>query len=199
MFAYLEGPIAMKLPDAIVLDVGGVGYLVSAAPGMMDRFRKVGERQRIHTHLSVREDAVTLYGFPTREELALFEMLITVSGVGPKVASTIVADVTPSQFALAVVTDDTTGLTRVKGVGKKGAQRIILELKDKVGREFQTEPLAAAAATGAVGVSVRSDAVSALMVLGYPAAQAARIVDQVYADGAGLEETIKAALTQLLR
>ena len=199
MFAYLEGVIAIKLTDAVILDVGGVGYHISASPGMMDRFFKTGERQRIHTHLSVREDAFTLYGFPSREELALFEMLITVSGVGPKVASTIVADITPGQFALAVVTDDAAALTKVKGVGKKGAQRIILELKDKVGREYQADPLKATAAPYNAGDGVRSDAVSALMVLGYPASQAARAIDLVYVEGSGLEETIKSALTQLLR
>ncbi|MBP7402227.1 MAG: Holliday junction branch migration protein RuvA [Clostridia bacterium] len=199
MFAYLEGQIAVKLTDAVILDVGGVGYHISAAPGMMDRFRKAGERQRIHTHLSVREDGVTLFGFPSREELSLFEMLITVSGVGPRVACSIVADVTPGDFAMAVVTDDPAVLTRAKGVGKKGAQRIILELKDKVGREFgaMSVPIAAGTADSAGGV--RADAVSALMVLGYPAAQATRAVDQSYDGQAGLEDTIKAALKQLMR
>ena len=199
MFAYLEGVISIKLPDSLVVDVGGVGYLIIAAPGMMDRFARAGERQRVHTHLSVREDAMTLYGFPTREELSLFEMLISVSGVGPKVACAIVADLTPGQFALAVVTDDTSALMRVKGVGKKGAQRIILELKDKVGREFQAGPDASASMPYTTGGGVRPDAVSALLVLGYPPSQATHAVDMVYIDGNGLEDTIKAALAQLLR
>ena len=198
MFAYLDGKIDAKWADALILDVAGVGYRLTAAPGMLDRFGKPVERQRVYTYLAVREDALTLFGFPTREEQTLFEMLITVSGVGPKLAGSIVADMRPDAFALAVVTGDATSLTRVKGLGKKGAQRIILELKDKLGHAFAGETQPEGNPTAADG-GVRADAVSALMVLGYSAAQATSAVGQVPDESAGLEDTIKAALAQLLR
>ncbi len=198
MYAYLEGTIDAKWADSLILDVSGVGYRLSAAPGMLDRFGKPGEKQRVYTYLAVREDALTLFGFSTREEQTLFEMLLAVSGVGPKLAGSIVADMRPDAFAMAVVTGDATSLTRVKGLGKKGAQRIILELKDKLGHAFAAEPQPEGAPVGA-GDGVRADAVSALMVLGYSSAQAIRAVDQVSDPSAGLENTIKAALAQLLR
>ena len=198
MFAYLEGTIDAKWADALILDVSGVGYRLTAAPGMLERFGKPGERQRVFTYLAVREDAITLFGFSSREEQTLFEMLITVSGVGPKLAGSIVADMRPDAFAMAVVTGDTTALTRVKGLGKKGAQRIILELKDKLGHAYTSE-IQPEGMTAAAGGGVRADAISALMVLGYSAAQATRAVDQVPDPSTGLEDTIKAALAQLLR
>ncbi len=198
MFAYLDGMIGAKWADALILEVSGVGYRLTAAPGMLERFGKPGERQRIYTYLAVREDALTLYGFSTREEQTLFEMLITVSGVGPKLAGSIVADMRPDAFAMAVVTGDDTALTRVKGLGKKGAQRIILELKDKLGHAFDGGARPEGTPAGA-GNGMRADAISALMVLGYSSAQATRAVDQVLDPSAGLEDTIKAALAHLLR
>ncbi len=200
MYAYLEGQIEDKTAEFLVLDVGGIGYRIAAAPGMLDRLGTAGEQKRIYTYLIVRDDAVTLYGFSNHEEQTLFEMLLTVSGVGPKVASGIVADLAPDLFALAVITEDTAVLTRIKGIGKKGAQRIILELKDKLGDRFpaRTAP-EVQGESRPMSNGVRGDAIHALMVLGYTEIQATRAVDHVFASDSPLEQVIKAALSQLVR
>lgn len=200
MFAYLEGRVESKTAEFVILDVGGVGYRIVAAPGMLDRLGKAGEQKRIYTYLVARDDAIALYGFSNYDEQILFEMLLTVSGVGPKVAGGIVADLPPDRFALAVITGDTAALTRVKGIGKKGAQRIILELKDKLGGRFATGAGLESGETPApIPGGLREDAINALMVLGYTETQAIRAVDPVITPESKLEEIIKAALARLIR
>ena len=199
MYAYIRGTIVSRQTDSLVVDNQGIGYRIQASPGLLQRFPAKGEPALIHTYLYTREDITALYGFPTVEDLNLFEMLLTVSGVGPKVASAIVGELSPSQFALAVITGDIKSLTQVRGIGRKGAERLILELKDKLkGVEM---PSAASTSGGVlpVGSTVQSEAISALMVLGYSGPEAVRAVTAVQGEGIGLEDLIRLALRQLLR
>ena len=199
MYAYIRGTIVSRQTDSLVVDNQGIGYRIQASTGLLQRFPAKGETALIHTYLYTREDIMALYGFPTVEDLNLFEMLLSVSGVGPKVASAIVGELSPSQFALAVITGDIKALTQVRGIGRKGAERLILELKDKLkGVEM---PAAATTSGGAlpIGSTVQSEAISALMVLGYSGPEAVRAVTAVQGEGLSLEDLIRLALRQLLR
>lgn len=204
MYAFIKGRIAYRQLDAIVVEAGGVGYRIQTAPGLLERFGRDGDETTVYTHLIVREDVMALFGFATREELSMFEMLLTVSGIGPKVASAVLSVVSPSRFAMAVVTGDARTLTQAPGLGKKGAERIILELKDKLKGASAT----AAADGGPVEVVPqgagedgirRSEAVSALVVLGFSASEAGRVVEKVHHPGMETEEIIRAALRERMR
>lgn len=197
MYAYIKGQVVLRALDFLVVENGGVGYKIQASAGSLERFPATGEQVTVHTHLYVREDQMALYGFPEREDLNMFELLLTVSGIGPKVASTIVGTLPPSQFALAVITGDAKALTQIRGIGRKGAERLILELKDKLKGSADELPAAVAAVSG---TSVQSDAINALIVLGYSGSEAAQAVGRVAADeSAGLEDIIRLALRQLIR
>lgn len=204
MYAYIKGKLVAKTIDNLIIDNHGIGYRLQAASSLLDRFGPVGEEITAYTHLYVREDIFALYGFPSQEDVGLFELLLTVSGVGPKVASSVVGSVSPSQFALAVITGDTKTLTQVKGIGKKGAERMILELKDKLkGSDWGGESGSLSAAATASGVAlpqgVENEAISALLVLGYSGVEASRAVAAVQAPGLAVEELIRLALRQLVR
>ena len=203
MYAYIKGKLVAKTIDSLILETQGIGYRLQAASALLDRFGPVGEEITAYTHLYVREDIFALYGFPSQEDVGLFELLLTVSGVGPKVASSVVGSITPSQFALAVITGDTKTLTQVKGIGKKGAERMILELKDKLkGSDWGGDigSLSSAAASGVqLPQGVENEAISALLVLGYSGVEASRAVQAVQAPGLVVEELIRLALRQLVR
>lgn len=202
MFAFLNGTIAFKQIDYFVLDVNGVGYKIFCAPAMLARIPAQGTHAKIYTYMVVREDMISLYGFPTPEEQSMFEMLLSVSGVGPKAAALVTAGIEPSRFALAVLSSDTALISSVKGIGKKGAERIILELKDKLkGMTFDNESISQSITTGnrLETNSKFSEACSALVVLGYSATEANQVVSKVYSDSMGIETIIKEALKQLIR
>lgn len=160
---------------------------------------QLNQKVTLYTYFYVREDAMNLYGFLTQEELGMFELLITVSGVGPKAAMAVISAVSPSKFGLAVITDDVKSLVKAQGIGNKMAQRIILELKDKIKKEQLAD--IGKPETVAVGKenSRVSEAVSALMVLGYTALEASKAVSAVYSDEMDLESIIKGALKGLAR
>lgn len=201
MYAYIKGSLALKSNDYVVVEANGVGYKISTSLSTIDRIGAVDEIVKLYTYLHVREDNMSLYGFGTQEELGMFELLISVSGVGPKVALSIISSIAPSKFGLAVITDDTKTLTRAQGVGNKMAQRIILELKDKIKKEQLVavnggkEELK----QGDGDNSKVSEAVSALMVLGYTPLEASRAVAAVYSEDMELETVIKGALKGLAR
>lgn len=202
MYAYLSGTIAYKQMDYFVLDVQGVGYKIYCAPVLLARIPPQGEKAKVYTHMVVREDLIALYGFPTQEELSMFEMLLSVSGIGPKVAGAIAATLEPTQFAMAVLTSDIALISSVKGVGKKGAERVILELKDKLkGVSFQEEGRPASAVLkGTTPTSTKfGEACSAMVVLGYSAYESNQSVSKVFRDELPLEEIIKLALKELIR
>ena len=197
MIAFVDGAVAALGTDSVVVDAGGVGYRVFCGPGTLTGLRE-GERARLHTHHLVREDQQALYGFRTTEELGFFELLITVTGVGPKVALAIVSSRAVADLQLAILQGDEAVLTAVSGVGKKLAARVVLELKEKVAAAG-----GAALAGGRPGsTTAESEAVAALQALGYSsseAREAARGAVAVLPVGASLEERVKAALRVLRR
>lgn len=200
MYAYIKGTVAVRHLDSLVVDHQGIGYRLMSSPGLLNRFPAVGETVTVHTYLYVREDQMALYGFPDAEDLQMFELLLTVSGIGPKVASTIVGTLSPSQFALAVISGDVKALVQVKGIGRKGAERLILELKDKLKGVDLPEQDTVGALAGDASGAAGNDAISALVVLGYSGTEAARAVAAVDQEQAGsLEAVIRLALRQLMR
>ncbi len=141
MLAYIKGTLEMKMTGYVVIDVGGLGYKVFMSESGIEKIGNIGENIKVHTYYKVREDDISIFGFNTLEELKMFELLISVSGVGAKTALTMLAVCEPSEFALAVISEDVKTLTGIPGIGAKSAQRIILELKDKIAKEQQIEKI----------------------------------------------------------
>lgn len=197
MFSYIKGTIATKQKDYIVLDNGGIGYLLITPLSTLQTLGTIGENACLYTHFHIREDAFTLFGFATEEEKRVFDLLISISGVGPKVALSIMSTISMSQFGLSIITDDFKLLTKAPGVGSKMAQRIILELKDKVKKE-QFLSLDTVVdmenSSGLLGNSVLTEAISALLVLGYSQQEASRAVSSVPGEIKNVEEIIKYSL-----
>lgn len=209
MFHYLKGTLALLTVDTAVLDVGGVGYKLTISQTTYDAMppnRSVKEPPTVllYTHLAVREDGIELYGFATETELASFRLLISVSGVGPKAAMSILSLLTPEKFALAVCTDDKKTIAKANGIGPKTAARVILELKDKLMKEHAGEDLSgyAPSATTVVAGGSRgklSEATDALVVLGYSRAEALAALKDIDTEKTELEEIIRLSLKKLMR
>ena len=189
MIGSLRGGVTHVAQDYVILELGGVGYRVYVSPAQLARLRPEREAHFFIHHL-VREDQEALFGFASAEELAFFELLMTVSGVGPRLALAITAAHPVTRLQLAIVTDDVDVLTSVSGVGRKTAQRIILELKEKIH---------AAGIAAAPGGPADSDVVAALESLGYTATEARRAAGAVAGSEGGLDARIKAALQELAR
>lgn len=201
MFAYIRGRLEYKNNDFLIVESNGVGYRIFTSLSTISDIGEIGQEVKVYTYLYVREDVISLYGFLTQEELNVFELLISVSGVGPKAAVSVLSAISPSRFSLAVITDDVKTLTKAQGIGKKIAQRIILELKDKIKKEQLTE-YAQSEEGGKVldtDSSKMAEAVSALMVLGYSPAEANKAVSAVYREDMDIETIIKNALKGLAR
>lgn len=194
MFAYIKGTLEIKGNDYVVIDVNGVGYKIFAPLSTIERLGEIGSTVKVHTHYYVREDNISLYGFYSLEELRMFELLIGVSGVGAKSANAILANITPSRFALAVITNDIKELTKLPGIGAKSAQRIILELKDKLKSEEAIAESDFELQIASSKDSNSSEAVAALQVLGYPVKEATKAISSVNAEGLSVEDIIKKAL-----
>ena len=135
MFAYIKGSLEQKSNNYVVIDVGGIGYKIFMATKAIETLGEIGKVVKVHTHYYVREDNISLYGFNTNEELRMFELLLQVSGIGAKSAIAMLSEISPSSFALAVISDDISQLVKIPGIGKKTAARIVLELKDKLKTE----------------------------------------------------------------
>lgn len=196
MIYSVNGEVVHLGQNTIVVECGGVGFECRATAGAVSR-AEIGEKLRLYTYLNVREDAMELYGFADESELNCFKMLIGVSGVGCKVAVDILSCLSPQEFALAVVNEDAKTITRAKGIGSKSAQRIILELKDKLkkDRSFETAGMPKVNIS-AVGSSAFSEAYTALMVLGFSNAQAQAALDGLD-DGLTVQELVKEGLKRL--
>lgn len=194
MYAYIKGILTYKNYPVVVLEAGGVGYKISTTTNTIGKLPELGETVTLYTYLNVKEDIMELYGFYTREELSVFELLISVSGVGPKVGATILSSVNPQSFVVAVATGDAKAITKAQGVGPKLAARIILELKDKINKDGGVE-IPESVSQGQ-SLEVNDEAVEALMVLGYSPSEAKKAV-------AGLtgtvEEIIGIALKNLMK
>lgn len=197
MIGRLTGILLEKQPPHILLDVNGVGYEVDAPMSTLYRLPAVGEKTTLHTHLVVREDAQLLYGFAEKRDRELFRELIRLNGVGPKLALALMSGLEVDELIGAVHAEDTSALTRVPGVGKKTAERLLVELKGKFkaweSLSGVTAPLAAGN-TAAVPASGTADAISALIALGYKPQEASRAVTNIKEDGLSSEELIRRAL-----
>lgn len=177
MYEHLRGTLARKRPTRVVVDVSGVGYELTIPLSSFDALPAEGSPALLYAHLHVRDDALKLYGFATLDERSFFRRLLEVSGIGPAVALSILSSTRYADFRAAVLAEDATALTRLKGVGKKLAQRMVLELKDVLAKEDPES--AAAAAPAGVPASLREDAAAALVTLGFTRAQALADVDRV--------------------
>ncbi len=166
MISYIKGNLETKNLDNIVIDVGGIGYKIFMSASSIDRVGEVGNTIKVYTYMRVREDDISLFGFCTNEELKMFEQLLGVSGVGAKSALTILSNISPSSFALAIISGDVNTLKSLPGIGAKSAQRMILELKDKMKTQDAIETDFVPAKTVVKNDKAR-DAVEALQVLGY--------------------------------
>lgn len=196
MYAYISGKIADKANNYVVIDNGGMGYKIFMSPSVIEKLPDVGEFQKIHTYYYVREDVISLYGFLTNEELRMFELLLSVSGIGAKSAIQILSNITPSSFALAVISNDVSKIVKIPGIGSKTAARIILELKDKLKTE-QTISKNEQVVEAIHESEKDTEAVVALQVLGYTRKEIEKALEKFETQNLGVEEIIKKALSIL--
>ena len=198
MIGYVEGVVSHLFPDSCFINVGGVGYRVCLSASSRASLA-VGSSVRLFTNLCVREDALTLYGFKTLDECGLFSLLMNVQGIGPKLALALVSDLPPAALRRAIALKDTAALTRVPGVGKKTAERLILELKDKIGGQPAGEENTDIPVSAKRGEEMdpSEEAAMALSALGYDRREAETAVRQVAAPGQTVEEMVKLALRAL--
>jgi Holliday junction DNA helicase RuvA len=192
MIAHLDGTVSGLAPDSAVIDVGGVGLLVQCTPGTLATLR-VGERAKVATSLTVREDALSLYGFATEDERNVFELLQTASGVGPRLALAMLAVHEPDTLRRAVATEDLTTLMLVPGIGRKGAQRIVLELKDRLGAAGES-PVTALGARPSAAAPWRDQVRAGLVNLGWAARDAEQAIAAVEPDLAAGGGTVDVAV-----
>ena len=200
MYYYISGELVHTEPNMAVIDAGGVGYKLIVSAIALGRLANMTGKVKLYTYLSVREDALELFGFYSVEEASAFKMLLSVSGVGPKAAMSILSLLTPERFALAVTTGDAKALSKAPGVGAKTAARIILELKDKLAKQYDTalSPDLSGADDAPPSGGPLGEAQNALLVLGYTRAEAVWATKG--ADpAAGLEALIREALKKLMK
>ncbi len=201
MFYYLDGTVAEIAPFLAVIDCGGVGYACKTTNNTLSRLKK-GQRGKLYTYLHVAEGIFDLYGFATQNELSSFKLLLGVSGVGPRAALAILSTGTPESLAMAIVTGDEKSLTAAPGIGKKIAQRIILELKDKMAKESAAAGLDFSSGMSVNAVSFTSkatEAAQALAVLGYTSAEVAAALKGVDVETLPLEEIIRQSLKKMVK
>ena len=198
MFYYLDGTVAEILPGLAVIDCGGVGYACMTTNNTLSQLKK-GEKKKLYTYLNVGESIFDLYGFATQNELNSFKLLLGVSGVGPKAALAILSANTPEGLAMAIVTEDAKSLTAAQGIGKKIAQRIILELKDKLTKEQQEIGMPTAPGIVAGEKSKAVEAAAALAVLGYTQQDIAVAMKGVDVENLPLEEIVRQSLKKMVK
>ena len=204
MLAYIKGTLEMKMTGYIVIDIGGLGYKVFMSDSGIEKLGNIGETVKVHTYYRVREDDISIYGFNTLEELKMFELLISVSGVGAKTALAMLAVCEPTDFALAVITEDIKTLTQIPGIGAKSAQRIVLELKDKIKKEQQIQELTEAAKGIKTKVEIAmennqkvEEAIAALQVLGYNKKEIEKAFEKLDKEELSTEDLIRKGLSAL--
>ena len=192
MYNYIKGKLIESGENYVVVESGNIGYELNVSANTAAELSAAEGEVKIYCFLSVREDDMSLFGFATKQEKTMFVKLVSVSGVGPKLALTVLSGMTAGQFAAAVVKGDVTALSKTKGVGKKTAERIVLELKDKVNKDYTSEETVSAVKADVTEVD--EEAVLALMTLGYNRHEASEAVKRVQKDGMSLEQLIFTAL-----
>ena len=199
MFAYIKGVLESKNENYVVVDVNGIGYKIFMPNRGISKLPEIGDMVKVHTYYYVREDSISLYGFNTQEELKMFELLISVSGIGTKSALAILSEISPSSFALSVISGDVSSLVKIPGIGNKTAQRMILELKDK----FKTEQAITKNSMENIDIGYSnsndniSEASSALQVLGYTKREVDKVLSNSDFSKLSVEDIIKEALKKL--
>ena len=203
MIAYVKGELVQKQIGYVVIDVGGLGYKIFMSEPSIDEIGNIGDTVKVHTYYRVSEDDISLFGFNS-QELRMFELLISVSGIGAKTAIAMLACIEPSQFAIAVISDDIDTLKKIPGVGPKSAQRIVLELKDKMKKEQQIAELTNATSEQKSKVkkiivtdSKVQEAIDALQVLGYTKKDVEKALERIDTAELTVENIIKQALREL--
>ena len=196
MISYIKGILEVKNIDNIIVEVNGIGYKIFMAASSIDRVGEIGNIIKVHTYMKVREDDVSLYGFCTNEELKMFEQLIGVSGVGAKSALTILANISPSSFALAIISEDINILKSLPGIGTTSAQRMILELQDKMKTQDAIENEFIPIKTD-LKDDKKKDAIEALQVLGYARKDIELAISNVDTKEMSVEDIIKQGLKYL--
>jgi len=196
MISFIRGAVAQVSADSVVVDNNGVGWRIYMSGSALGRLPRAGETVTLQTHLQLREDGVSLYGFLEDQEKQLFEMLIGVTGVGPKAALSLLSVLSPSQLMIAIMSDDTAALCRAPGVGKKTAQRISLDLRDKI-KSKDTENAVSPQQSLGPNQEQRQDAMDALVALGYGRADAVSAVMETALPDMKTEQIIRLALRKL--
>ncbi len=201
MFAYIKGSLEEKSSNYVVIDVGGVGYQIFMSNISINEIGEVGKNVKVHTYYYVREDNISLYGFLTKEELKMFELLLSVSGIGAKSAIAMLSNITPSSFAFAVVSNDIAKLKKVPGIGPKTAQRIVLELQDKLKAE---QEIAKVDDDAQMNIQYNNDetvseAIAALQILGYNKKEIDKVFENIDKADLSVEDLIKKGLSLLAR
>jgi len=202
MIAYIKGPLAYISDQTAIIDAHGVGYQVYVSLSTLSRLPPRGTEVQLFTYMQVSESGQSLHGFLTQEELRLFTLLISVSGIGPKVANGILSTLSPQQVILAIVADDAAALSKAPGVGKKTAQRVLLELRDKIKTADPWEGGKDQEIAGFAGTGQRSekqDAMDALLALGYGRAEAMQVALEVAEEGMTADQIIRQSLKKLAR
>ncbi|MDE6957862.1 MAG: Holliday junction branch migration protein RuvA [Lachnospiraceae bacterium] len=201
MISYIRGELVDIQEDKIIVDVGGVGYGIYMPRQAITRLPAAGREVKIHTYLNVREDAMQLFGFLSKDDLEVFKLVIGVSGIGPKGGLSILSGMSPDELRFAVISNDTKAISKTPGIGKKTAEKLIIELKDKLSMEDVLErgkdSLEYSQETSE-SVGVQAEAVQALVALGYGSTEALRAVKNVIADGMTVEEVLKLSLKQMM-
>ena len=207
MLAYIKGTLEMKMTDYVVIDIGGLGYKIFMSDTGIEQIGNIGDNVKVYTHYRVREDDISIFGFNTLEELKMFELLLGVSGVGAKTALTMLAVCEPTEFALAVISEDVKKLTEIPGIGPKSAKRIILELKDKIKTEQQVEAIKnqiegnnksnSEIQKMIIKDEKQEEAIAALQVLGYHKKEIEKVFEKLDTKELSVEDLIKKGLTLL--
>ena len=197
MFAYIKGSLEEKGNNYVVIDVGGIGYKVFMSDMSIQRIGDLKNIVKVHTYYYVREDNISLYGFLTKEELKMFELLLSVSGIGAKSAIAMLSNITPSAFAFAVISNDVASLKKIPGIGAKTAQRIILELQDKLKAE---EKLALDGAKEQIEIEIQTtqnvqEAIQALQILGYNRKEIEKAMEKIANTDGSVEELMGKGLS----
>ena len=196
MYLYIKGSLEVKTKGYIVVECNGIGYKIFMSDKSLNELGNIGDNVKVYTHYHVREDEISLYGFRTDEELRMFELLLSVSGIGARSAITMLSNIEPSEFAFAVISDDVDRMTKIPGIGKKTAQRLILELKDKLKSE-EIERNKEEIEKEIKEVEGLNEAISALQVLGYSRREIDLAFEKADLSGLSTEDIIKKGLVLL--
>lgn len=197
MYAYIKGILEVKTNGYVVIEANGVGYKIYMSQTAIDKLEQIGQIVKIHTYMKVREDDISLYGFNTNEELRMFELLITVSGIGAKSAISILSNISPSEFVYSIVSNDVDKLKKLPGIGAKTAQRVILELKDKLKKENTIGEETISEIKQDINNVQITEAMTALQVLGYSKKEVEQAFEHIEKSNSSVEDLIKQGLKYL--